>query len=48
MINVLASNAVDCGFEPWSSKIKDYTIDMGCFSAKHAELRSKSKGSESK
>jgi hypothetical protein len=48
MISVLASNAVDCGFEPRSSKIKDYKIGMGYFSAKQAELRSKSKGSESR
>jgi hypothetical protein len=43
MVSVLASNAVDRGFEPRSDKTKDYKIGMCCFSVKHAALRSKSK-----
>jgi hypothetical protein len=43
MVNVLASSAVDCGFEPLSGQIKDYKIGICCFSAKHAALRRKSK-----
>jgi hypothetical protein len=43
MVNVLASNAVDRGFEPLSGQIKDYKIGICCFSAKHAALRRKSK-----
>jgi hypothetical protein len=39
MVSVLASSTVDCGFEPdWVN------IGICCFSAKHAALRSKSKG----
>jgi hypothetical protein len=34
---------VDRGFEPWSGQTKDFKIDICCFSAKHAALRSKSK-----
>ena len=44
MVSVLAWIAVDRRFEPRSGKIKDYTIGMCYFSAKHAALRSKSKG----
>ena len=40
---VLASNAVDHGFEPRSGQTKDYEIGICCFSAKHAALRRKSK-----
>ena len=40
---VLASSAVDRGFEPQSGQTKDYKIDICCFSAKHAALRKKSK-----
>jgi hypothetical protein len=40
---VLASSAVDCGFEPRSGQTKDYKIGICCFSANHAELRRKSK-----
>jgi hypothetical protein len=40
---MLASNAVDRGFEPRSGQTKDYKIGIYCFSAKHAALRSKSK-----
>ena len=43
MGSVLASSAVDRGFEPGSSQTKDYEIDMCCFSFKHAALRRKSK-----
>ena len=39
MIIVLASNAVDRGFEPRSSQTKDYKIGICCFSAKYAALR---------
>ena len=43
MVSVLASIAVDRGFEPRSGQTKDYTIYICCFSAKHAALRSNSK-----
>ena len=43
MVSVLASSVVDRGFEPRSGQTKDYTIDICCFSAKHAALRRKSK-----
>ena len=43
MVSVLASSAVDRGFEPWSGQTKDYEIGICCFSAKHVALRSKSK-----
>jgi hypothetical protein len=43
MVSVLASSAVDCGFEPRSGQTKDYEIGICCFSAKHASLRKKSK-----
>ena len=43
MVSVLASSAVDRGFEARSGKTKDYTIGICCFSAKHAALRRKSK-----
>jgi hypothetical protein len=39
MVRVLASSAVDRGFEPQSVQPKDYKIDICCFSAKHAALR---------
>jgi hypothetical protein len=39
MIIVLASNAVDRGFEPRSSQTKDYKIGICCFSAKYAAVR---------
>ena len=50
MVSVLASNAVDRGFESWSGQTKDYKIDICCFSAKHATLRANEQrlvGSES-
>jgi hypothetical protein len=43
MVSVLASSAVDRGFEPRSVQSKDYTIGFCCFSAKHAALRRKNK-----
>ena len=43
MISVLASSAVDRGFQPRSGQTKDFKIDIYCFSAKHAALRRKSK-----
>ena len=43
MVIVLASSAVDRGFEPRSSQTKDYKIGICCFSAKHAALSRKSK-----
>jgi hypothetical protein len=43
MVGVLASSAVDCGFEPWSGQTKDYKIGICYFSVKHAALRRKSK-----
>jgi hypothetical protein len=35
MISVLASSAVDRGFESLSGQTKDNNIGMCCFSAKH-------------
>ena len=43
MVSVLASSAVDRGFERRSGQTKDYKIGICCFSAKHAALRRKSK-----
>ena len=43
MFSVLASNAVDRGFEPWLGKTKNYKIDIYCLSAVHALLKSKNK-----
>jgi hypothetical protein len=43
LVSVLASSAVDRGIEPRSGQTKDDKIDICCFSAKHAALRSKSK-----
>ena len=42
MVSVLASNAVDRGFEPRLGQTKDYKIGI-YFSAKRAALRTKSK-----
>ena len=42
IVSVLASSAVDHGFEPRSGQTKDYKIDICCFPAKHAALRIKS------
>jgi hypothetical protein len=43
MVSVLASSAVDRGFEHRSGYTKDYKIGICCFSAKHLALRNKSK-----
>jgi hypothetical protein len=43
MVSVLASSAVDCGFDRWSGQTKDYKIGICCFSVKHAALGRKSK-----
>ena len=43
MVSVLASSAVDRGFESRSGQTKDYEIGICYFSAKHAALRRKSK-----
>jgi hypothetical protein len=43
MVSMLASSAVDRGFEPRSVPIKDYEICICCFYAKHTALRSMSK-----
>ena len=36
MVSMLASSAVDRGYESRSGKTKDYKNDICCFSAKHA------------
>jgi hypothetical protein len=43
MVSVLASSAVDRGFDSRSGKTKNYKIGICCFSAKNAALRRKSK-----
>jgi hypothetical protein len=43
MVSVLASSAVDRGFEPRLGQSKDYKIGICCFSTKHAALRRKIK-----
>jgi hypothetical protein len=43
MVSMVASSAVDHGFEPQSGQTKDYKIGICCFSAKHVVLRRKSK-----
>jgi hypothetical protein len=43
MTGVLASSAVDCGFEPRSGQAKVYKDDLCCFSAKHAASMRKKK-----
>ena len=43
MVSVLASSAVDRGFEPRSGQTKDYEIGICCFFAKHTALKRKSK-----
>ena len=42
MVSVLASSAVDRGFDPRSGQTKDYKFGICCFSAKHTALRRKS------
>ena len=34
MVRLLASSAVDSGFEPWSGQTKDYKFGICCLSAK--------------
>ena len=36
MVTVLASSAINRGFEPRSGQVKDHKIGISCFSAKHA------------
>jgi hypothetical protein len=43
MVSVLASSAIDRGFESQSGQAKDNKIGICCFSAKNAALRRKSK-----
>ena len=43
MVGVLASSAVDRGFEPQSGQIKDYKIGICWFFADHAALKRKGK-----
>ena len=43
MVSMLASSAVDRGFDPWSDKTNDDKISICCFSAKHAALRRNNK-----
>ena len=43
MVSVLASSAVNLGFQPRSGQTKDYKIDICCISAKHAALIRKGK-----
>ena len=49
MVSVLASSAIDCGYEPRTGQTKECKIGIFCFSAKNASLRRKSRlvGSES-
>ena len=46
MVSVLASSAVDHGFEPGSGQTKDYEIGICCFSANHKEKEHILVGSE--
>jgi hypothetical protein len=39
MVSVLASSAVDRGFEHWSGQTKDYNIGICFFTAKYAALK---------
>ena len=43
VVRVLASSALDCGFEPLSGQTKDCAIGICCFYAKHAASMRKSK-----
>jgi hypothetical protein len=43
MVSVLASSAVDRGFDPRSGLTKDYAISFCSFSDKHTAQRGKSK-----
>ena len=46
MVSVLASCAVDRGFESRSGHTKGYKIGICCFSGKHASLRRKRKSKD--
>ena len=43
MVSVLASSAIDRGFDRRSCQTKDYEIGICCFSAKHAVLGERAK-----
>jgi hypothetical protein len=43
LVSVLASSAVDFGFESRSGQTNNFKIDICCFSLKHVVLRRKSK-----
>ena len=43
MVSVLASSAVDHGFERRSGPTNDYNIGICCFSVKYTALRRKNK-----
>ena len=43
MVSVLASSAIDRGFEPRSGQTKDYEIGICCFCAKYTTFWRKSK-----
>jgi hypothetical protein len=43
MVSVLASSAVDCGFEPQSFQTKDFKIGIFCNLAKHTALGERAK-----
>jgi hypothetical protein len=38
-ISMLASSAVDRGFEPWLGQTKEYKIGICCFFGKNAALK---------
>jgi cytochrome c biogenesis protein CcdA len=42
IVSVLASSAVDRGFDPRSGQTKNYKIGICCFSSKHLALKIKS------
>jgi hypothetical protein len=42
MVSVLASSAIDCGYELRSCQTKEYKSGICCFSAKNAALRRRS------
>ena len=43
VVSMLASSAVDSGFDPRSCQTKDYEIGICCFSTKHTAFRRKRK-----
>jgi len=42
-VGVVVLRATDSGFEPRSGQTKDYTIDICCFSTKHAAFTQEEK-----